>query len=1104
MIHVTIDGRRLTGRPGETILDVARRSGITIPALCAEERLEPFDACGVCSVEVEGRGVVRACSTPIADGMAVQTGSPAAREVRKAALELLLSNHWGDCVGPCQEACPAHTDCQAYVSLAANGRFEDGLRILYESLPLPASFGRICPAPCEDACRREVAEEPVQIREIKRFLGDLPTPYVPSVAAPTGKRVAVVGGGPAGLSAAYFLRRRGHEVVVIDAMPLMGGMLRYGIPEYRLPAAVIDREVAVLEAMGIVFRHGVRLGKDVSLEELEAEFDAVFLGLGAWGTHPMGLPGEDHPAVTQGTDFLRQVNEGARPRLPKKVVVVGGGNTAMDAARCARRLGADVTVVYRRSRDEMPALPHEVEEAVDEGVQFRFLTQPVEFLADDRSLTGIRCLEMQLGPPDDSGRRRPVPVAGSEFDLEAGAVLLAVGQSVDAAFLRSTGVELTKAGTVVAEPTTGRTSKPNVFAGGDAVTGPSIAVEAVGAGHRAAEAIDRYVRGGDPAAPRASYVHVKSDVTREDLGNPVVAPRVRTSERTPAERLRDFGEYEAGFTAEQAMAAGQRCLECGCLAFHDCALREYATEADASQDAFVGDVARERCDERHPFILREAGKCVSCGRCVRVCRELCGVSAIDFVGRGIEADVQVPFNRAWQDSDCVSCGACVDACPTGALSDRTVLEKQVPLVVERTASVCSLCGLGCDLELLSIDGAYLGTVAPEGGVLCARGRYGWHALREAQRITTPRVRRGSRLVDASWDDAFNVAAERLAAAKGSVAVIGTGLLTCEEGWVAKRIADLLASGSPVFDVRSDGPRVDVPSERLADLSALATPRALIVVVGPRSGHEKVVLDVMLRRAMQGGALLYSVGGKVPGAHAEIPLEALPALLEELRPEARTAARLKALGVPPDAVKLLRKPRNRAQLLVVEERTVAESALDHVVRFVADAGEARLIAVPASSNAVGLRRLGFGEALPAAKAWLCIGADPVGTQAGRQRLLGVETLVAASPIATATTERADVVLPMRWPFETRGRVLGAAGETSLVPGAQSAIEFETWQILAHLSRALGNGSLPSDFEAVSQAAMNAVRAARPTAVSAGGTAAALAAAIDRRLAENGIR
>ena len=1088
-MRITIDGREVACDAGEMILDVARRAGIEIPALCAEERLEPFDSCGVCVVDVEKRGVVKSCSTPVEDGMVIQTRSPQAEDVRKAALELLLSNHWGDCVAPCRTACPATTDCQAYVSLTANGRFLDGLKVLYRNLPLPATFGRICPAPCEDACRREIAEEPVQIRHMKRFLADHGFDYVPPTGEPTGKRVAVVGGGPAGLSAAYFLRRHGHDATVLDAMPAMGGMLRYGIPEYRLPQSVIDRELDVLRRMGITFRNGVRVGTDVSCAELEEQFDAVFLGLGAWGTRGMRLPGEDHPAVMQGTDFLRRVNEGERPTLPERVVIIGGGNTAMDAARCARRLGAEVTVAYRRTAEQMPALGHEVREAEDEGVVFRYLTQPVEFLSDGEALRGICCVQMELGEPDESGRRRPIPVEGSEFVLEANVALLAVGQTIDTRCLADADLDLARNGAIVIDEQTGRTSRAAVFAGGDVVTGPAIAVDAIGAGHRAADAIDRFLRGHSIEAPTV-YSHVKYGVTREDIGNPATSPRIRTAARDPVERINDFREYESGMDDEQAMAAAQRCLECGCMAFNDCALRDYATDASAKQETYEGDVPRKRRDERHPFIVRKVGKCIACGRCLRVCADVCGIAAIDFAGRGIDTEVQAPFNRAWQDSDCVSCGACVDVCPTGALYDRSVLEKQVPLDLEGTQTTCVLCGLGCEIEVQSLDGAYMKTVPADGSsVLCARGRYGWHTLGNAKRVTTPMIRSGSALREATWSEALREAGNRLRDAKGSVAVFGTGLLTCEEGWLVARIAEGLHAGAPVFDVNAWRPQIEIAGDRIQTVDGLSD-ADLIVVLGPREGYDKVALDTLLRREIDRGARVLSYGGCVPDAAEERNVAEFADFLLALNEGRRTLDEAAVDAVHP--------------VFLLEESHVERSALEALATFLAEDTQWSVVIVPATANAIGLRRLGFSEQLRTdARAWFAVGADPVAIRGGRQHLLNVDTLVALSPVRNATTQRADVVFPMRLPYESRGHVIGARGLRSLQRTAEGPLAQETWEVLLRLAGELNIEPLPWQFEALIEAAECEDSRAGGGLAAAGATPASIAGTIDARLRTLGL-
>jgi heterodisulfide reductase subunit A len=464
---------------------------------------------------------------------------------------------------PCKITCPAHIPVQGYIALIAEGKFREAYqRVRDAGVPFVGTLGRVCYHPCETECKRADWDEAVSICALKRFAYDAGADHHKPEPVPVKyeERVAVVGAGPAGLTAAYELVRRGYKVTVYDALPAPGGMLAAGIPEYRLPRDVLNHEIDYILALGVELKMNTPIGRDggPSLDDLRGDYQAVFMAIGAHGSSRLGVPGEDMPGVFQAVPFLRHLNLGHEAAIGKKVAVIGGGNSAIDAARCALRLGAQVQLVYRRSRAEMPAAAWEVAAAEEEGVTLTFLSAPTKVLEKDGRVVGIECIRMELGEPDSSGRRRPVPIPGSEYVLEVDTVIAAIGQNVESA---SMGVE-TKWDRLVVDPLTLETSVKGVFAGGDAVMGPASVVEAVGAGIEAAESIHRYLHGLDlregreAHSPKAKDIHVVP-------GKPVQrAPRAPMPELSVPERITGFQEVELGLTKEQAMAEAQRCLSC--------------------------------------------------------------------------------------------------------------------------------------------------------------------------------------------------------------------------------------------------------------------------------------------------------------------------------------------------------------------------------------------------------------------------------------------------------------------------------------------------------------------------------------------------------------
>lgn len=484
-----------------------------------------------------------------------------------------------ECLAPCQATCPAQIDIPAYIALIAAGQYREAVKKIKERNPLPLTCGRVCPHPCESKCRRGMLDEPVNINHLKRFAADYEMfsgeHIVPPLAHETGKRVAIVGGGPAGLSAAYYLRRLGHSTAIFEAMPELGGMLRYGIPEYRLPKKTLDWEIEGITNLGVEVHINQRLGRDFTLQDLrEQGFDAIFIGTGAWNSRKMEVAGEDElEGVVPGTIFLTKRGLNEETPVGRRVVVIGGGNTAMDAARTAWRLGAaEVTLLYRRSRKEMPANDIEVHEAEREGIKFHFLAAPTRLIGDESGrVRQLEFIKMELGEPDASGRRRPVPVEGSETTLEVDNVFSAIGQFADISFVPTEGeaaLKLSRWKTIDGNAKTLQTNVFDVFVGGDHFTGPATAVEAIGSGRRAARSIDILLKNAPvEAQPDEAKLPVVDRVRPEDLVNMERMPRVSMNELEPEQRKLNFSEVELGLTEEQARREAQRCFNCGLWCF---------------------------------------------------------------------------------------------------------------------------------------------------------------------------------------------------------------------------------------------------------------------------------------------------------------------------------------------------------------------------------------------------------------------------------------------------------------------------------------------------------------------------------------------------------
>ena len=572
--------------PDTELLDVAGEAGNFIAKLKQSPRFIDIAKCAGCGECAE------ACPVDLVDDY--NEGLAFHKATYKQYAQA-VPGAYAICKGdtaPCRLACPAHLNVQGYVQMVKEGKYREALEIIMKDLPLPGVLGRVCPHECENVCRRADVDAPVAIRNLKRLAADMVDPREIKIeCAPQRKeRVAIIGSGPAGLSAAYQLARQGIRSTIFEALEKPGGMLRVGIPNHRLPEDVLDREIEVITNLGVEIKTNTRLGRDISIDGLLADgYKAVYLALGAHQGTTLRMPHEDAVGVRQGVDFLREVNLTGATEVGKKIAVIGGGNVAIDVCRAAVRLGAEeVTIVYRRTRAEMPAWEEEIVAAEEEGVKIKYLKSPKEVLTDNGRVCGLRCIEMKLSDPDESGRRRPVPVDDSEHDLEFDQIILAIGQRPDTACLEGVdGMGMERWGGLKVDPVTFQTGRPGVFAGGDVQTGPDIAIAAIAAGKEAAVSIQRYLDGEDLQAGREQnepevpdYRPIPKDAKSQK--------RAAMPELEPADRRTGFVEVELGYGEDEGRAEAARCINCGyCCECFQCV---EACKAEAIDHTMTGGI----------------------------------------------------------------------------------------------------------------------------------------------------------------------------------------------------------------------------------------------------------------------------------------------------------------------------------------------------------------------------------------------------------------------------------------------------------------------------------------------------------------------------------
>ena len=725
-MYVIIDAKKYEATEGESVLSVAKRNNIEIPTLCYDERFEPKTSCFLCVVEDKNtEKLVPSCSTFVSDGMEFETKNKIVKDARKTTLELLLSEHDASCFSPCKTSCPSNIDARDYVLYTSKKEEYRGFRIIRKKNPLVGTLGRVCPAFCEDSCNRGEVDETVAIRLLKKQIADVTYDNYydqllkdekilqSELKAKQNKiyNIAIVGGGPAGISSAYYMALNGHSVTIYDENPKLGGMLRYSIPAYRLPREELDREIDAILALGISVKNQ-KLSAD-EVKTLSEKNDFVVLATGTWeDTKIVNVGDFNNMEIESALSYLKRMSKGEKTASGKygEVLIIGGGNTAFDSARTALRRGAKkVTIAYRRTIAAMPAEKIEIEEAIEEGIKIIELVSPKNiFSKENKNFKMLLSFMKETEEKDKSGRNKIVETAKQDT-IKFDKLIYAAGQHANRTFIDAIN----------------QIKNNNILLAGDVKTGASTVIESVASGRKVAEYIISVLHEAPMDVPKdemSFYSSRRSEVLVERK-LPEKTPQVKPHYIEAKKRIKGDVVYEMPYKEGDAQNEAHRCLNCGCTSLDNCDLRLYSQEHDVNPDLFKLDLPHKPVRtvdvDFSPYLLHDSSKCIKCGQCIDVCSKVSGQNVLAFIDRGY--DTVVSSTPDDQILDCSSCGACLDVCPTGAFSEKISKFSYIETEIKETS--CMGCALSCKLYLRYSRDKELLYVRGEKGEVCKYVRW---------------------------------------------------------------------------------------------------------------------------------------------------------------------------------------------------------------------------------------------------------------------------------------------------------------------------------------------------------------------------------------------